>query len=162
MFQSQICVSRSSTQSIAIDVVLSVDRIEGPVVLEHRSHHETEESLPRGRTVGDQLRDRFAVLRHDVFDARLAHAIHQSEAFRLELGRGEAQRLSVRIPRSLRARLSCRPGHDQNIMTSFSTKASRPRVQAGLGLRTSDFELLTSDFYRPRPAAQLTMTVMGN
>jgi hypothetical protein len=42
--------------------------------------------LPR-LTVGNQLRDGFAVFRHHLFRARVAHAAHQLEAPGLELGR---------------------------------------------------------------------------
>ena len=100
--------------------VLAVDWIERPIVAEHRTLHGAEERRPFGGRVGDQPRDRFAMLGHDVFDAGLAHTVHQLEAGRFERGRRYLRLSAGHGGYAFQAALRPTLLHDHNIMTIYA------------------------------------------
>src|SRR5688572_31271224 len=95
--QIQVRVSSSSkasrsvpVRSALVDIVLAVDGIERPLVLQDGTPHRAEQAGALGGVVGHELRHRPAMLRDDELLAGLADAVHQLQTGRLERRRGNA------------------------------------------------------------------------
>ncbi len=119
--------------SVAVDVVAAFDRIEGPLVLQHRPLHRAKQRLSCRFRVRHQLRDGTAVLGDDVLRPRLADAVHQLQARRLEISGGDPVALPPcrGLPRRPRGPLR----HDQNVMTEIRMPQIRGRPARDAGAR---------------------------